>query len=395
MKKEQQEMLKFLSKIIWCKYDELDVKNSEEMEALLVEANAQGLLPLILNNIEDYNLKHPDNKIALPGTLKDTSKFIILNSVSKFYKILAKQQKLVGILEKNNIPYCFMKGTTVAVNYPKPDIRRMGDIDVFVSPNRFNEACELLLNEGYTAHGTYSEYHTAFFDEDIEIEVHNAFAGLPVGKTRNSLMFLIDACSNSKTFELNGREFKGPNTIDNAVIQLLHVIHHITEHGVGIRQLCDWMFFVNQNIDDTVWARDIYPVLKKAKLDMFAKTITMTCHEYLGLNNPDITWYKDADKEKCHNFMEYIFDSGNLGAKNKEGTGKKRDYIAQNLWDYQRERKINYSLELGIRTIKKIFTGKKSLKNVCTRVNDIETIRKRLVYLGVFSFKDSKDYAMQ
>lgn len=304
--------------------------------------------------------------------------------------ILAVQDHAVDMLEHANVKYCIIKGASVAVFYDIPEYRQSGDIDIYIHPDDFVRACDLFKEQNYEEEGTYSEYHTAYIMNGVEVEVHNSFAGLPVGKTRNSVYFLKDSCQRNEQYEIAGHTFGGPSVVDNAIIQLLHDIHHLVEHGMSVRQVCDWMMFVNKCVSDEVWDTQLKDVCKKANLDSFAKVLTKACAKYFGLANENVTWYQDADDSTVEAFMTFLMEE-----KKYIIGGKKREGLPRNLWDYQCEKKVNYNLRLISRTVSLVANRKKSIKEVTERYEQVEMLRKRLVKCAGFTYKTAKDYAMQ
>ena len=95
---------------------------------------------------------------------------------------------------------------------------------------------------------------------------------------------------------------------------LLHIVKHIDD-GLGLRQLCDWMGFVKNELNNEVWNNEFQPVLKKAGLENLACVVTKLCKIYLGLSD-EISWCDDADEKTCDELMRYVMDCGNFGKKN-------------------------------------------------------------------------------
>ena len=98
-----------------------------------------------------------------------------------------------------------------------------------------------------------------------------------------------------------------------------HYIEAYTADGLGLRQVLDWMMFVNRELDDEFWEKVFGPVAKGKGLDTLAVTVTRMCQIRLGLPAA-VTWCSDADEALCDALLANLFSSGNFGRKQKEGT---------------------------------------------------------------------------
>ncbi len=61
-----------------------------------------------------------------------------------YIRLLFEQDKLIKLLDANDIPCVILKGFAAAQYYPKPHLRAMGDIDVLVTRDRFEKAIKVL-----------------------------------------------------------------------------------------------------------------------------------------------------------------------------------------------------------------------------------------------------------
>ena len=93
------------------------------------------------------------------------------------------------------------------------------------------------------------------------------------------------------------------------------------ENGLGLRQILDWMLYVDKVLDDTLWHAEFAPLLRELGLETLALTVTRMCQMYLGLRT-DITWCANADEMLCQYLMEYILNQGNFGRKLQRGENR-------------------------------------------------------------------------
>ena len=228
------------------------------------------------------------------------------------------------------VPYVILKGTSAAQYYPNPMYRNLGDIDIMTRHEDYPAACEMLLDAGYlevTIQDTNGSIrHRSFKCNDVIVEVHAYFAMLnDVEQTKYLDELIINNINPSHVL---------PDSINGLVI-LEHIGQHL-EEGLGLRQVLDWMMFVNRCLSDEQWP-EFQAMAAKTGLEKLAITATRMCEMYLGL--PKRQWCSGTDEKLCEAFMEYILNCGNFGAK-REYTG----FRSEKLISYMRTPKATFAL---------------------------------------------------
>lgn len=250
----------------------------------------------------------------------DERLFAKWSEASKNYQIrilyvLSAQQSLVGLLKANGIKHVIIKGSAAAIYYPDPLLRMMGDVDVYVKREDFNRAAKLLEENGYV--GTEAEHHdddchSAYHKNSVCIELHKRLPIVDEGNETLLAMFekgideSVDAAIECLYFPVLPEKLNG-------MVLLFHINQHLRS-GLGLRQILDWMMFVERNIDDEAWKREYEPAFEELGMVKFAKTVTEMCKLHLGLG-ARITWCSDADHSVCEELLEYIMKKGNFGIK--------------------------------------------------------------------------------
>ena len=236
------------------------------------------------------------NDLSLPEDLLDKWDSVVLQQLSYYARYKYAQSRLA--LE---VPYIILKGTTAAQYYPHPEYRTMGDIDIMTKREDFDKAYQSLLVGGYKI-TTATEREIIFVKNGVAIELHRYFASLNDPRQCKYLDDLI--IDNINPLHIL------PDFVNGLVI-LEHIGQHL-EHGLGLRQIIDWMMFVDKCLPDEKWT-DFQPLVQEIGLEQLAKTTTNVCELYLGL--PERQWCADVDHNLCENMMNYILSSGNFGNK--------------------------------------------------------------------------------
>ena len=215
-----------------------------------------------------------------------------------------------------NMPYVILKGTNAAKYYPKPELRALGDIDIMTKRDDAEAACEALLINGYREITSTDDVkegrHRAFVKHGIPVEIHYYFAAMNDSEKAKTFDDLI-VNNIGDTHDL-------PDLI-NGLVLIEHINQHL-EHGLGLRQIIDWMMFVDKCLTDENWGTfDNY--IKRTGLETLTIVTTRMCEIYLGLS--EHSWCRNVDKKICKSLMGYILDSGNFGSKRTNE--EKKSYI--------------------------------------------------------------------
>lgn len=233
-----------------------------------------------------------------------------------FIRILHFQSALCELLQKNGIPMVILKGTAAAIYYPNPMQRTMGDIDFIVPEDSFDRAMELLAANGYEVNENpqYAR-HIEFCKDGISFEMHRFFSDGDCAAEIDGYIF--DGIHRAVIGNMYYATFPMLSSIENGLVLLAHVAHHLRE-GLGLRQILDWMMYVDRELDDAAWKDAFKDATEKIGLDTLARTATKMCQMYLGLSGR-ITWCKDADDALCTALLDNLLSSGNFGRKRGKG----------------------------------------------------------------------------
>lgn len=223
------------------------------------------------------------------------------------------QDELCQLFDAHDIKVVVVKGTAAAIYYPQPALRTMGDIDLVVLPEHYSRAKEVLLEAGYQLSGAEADRHIAFKKDGVMIELHHRFSC----EDLDIEDFVQSGIQNAERGTVEGHAFPMLPRLANGLVLLAHMRSHIRV-GLGLRQMIDWMMYVERELDDAFWASEFQAAAKAKKLDVLAITATRLCQKYLGLPER-ITWCAEADEALCKVLLESLLASGNFGVKDSAG----------------------------------------------------------------------------
>ena len=268
---------------------------------MLKEAEDQAVLGLVVD--------------AAPKAVQDKWRSHAGVVTANFVRILHYQKQLCELFKANDIPLVILKGTAAVVYYPNPAQRSMGDIDYLVSPEHFDQATELLVTNGYKIKDDpRAPRHMHVHKDNISFEQHRFFSSEGIDVER----FILEGMHHIEITEIYGTSFPMLPKLANGLVLLGHMVQHL-KSGLGLRQVIDWMMYVDRVLHDGFWEAEFQAAAREVRLEKLAIVVTRMCQKYLGLTTDDITWCADADEQLCDDLIENLLVSGNFGRRNGDG----------------------------------------------------------------------------
>ena len=224
-------------------------------------------------------------------------------------QVMHGQQKLLQLLDENHIDCVILKGSAAALSYPQPILRVMGDVDFLVRKVDYEKTADLLEKNGYQlAHEKNAkDHHYEYFKDGISYELHKRLA--IIRESDDELNALFDSgITNREIRQVGNYSFPVLPVDLNGLVLLFHINQHLRS-GLGLRQIIDWMMYVDKN-----GIEGLLPLLKKTEMEKFAFAVTAMCQKFLGLK----TIVSMEEDYPCDELMEYVLAKGNFGRKSGE-----------------------------------------------------------------------------
>lgn len=278
-----------------------------DVNAVWCEAYSQAVTLMAFHNTSDKILHQKEYnyiKTKLSNTLADNAK-------TDFEHV-----RINSLMKQAGIPCTILKGFASALYYPDPLMRSMGDVDFLIDTDDFEKAAQVLKDNGYASADKNHDVHDVYFGKVCRCEMHFQPSGIPKGKAGVKVRkYLADLLERTENVQTELGEIAVPSTFHHGLIILLHMCHHLTGDGLGLRHLCDWAVYINA-VGEEKFLAMFEKALKDIGLWEFAKTMTLICCEYLGC--PEMKWAKNADKKLADYILIDIIIGGNFGQKNAD-----------------------------------------------------------------------------
>ena len=291
------------------------VVDSMDWQELYSFASKQALLGLCFDGIERLGKEYPEEL-----RLNPIGRELLMTWMGKAQQIRRQNMKvntvaskLFSMLREDGLRCCILKGQGNALMYPNPYSRTPGDIDVWIDASR--ERIMEYAQKKFELEDDIRLQHLETSLDGVPVELH-FFPGImnnPVYNTRLQKWFKRNAdlqCSNVVTLPDCIGEIAIPTTAFNVIYQLTHLYHHFFDEGIGMRQIIDYYYVVNN--DELLVIRDtLQKELKHLGLWKFAGAVMYVLHEALGLSEEKMI--APMDEKRGELLLAEILEGGNFG----------------------------------------------------------------------------------
>ena len=309
-----------------------NVVASIDWQKLYSFASKQAILGLCFDGIERLGEEYPEE---LKQNL--TGRELLIAWMGKAQQIRRQNMKvnvvaskLYSMLREDGFRCCILKGQGNALMYPNLYSRTPGDIDVWVNASRKEiteyAKCHFELEDDIRFH----HFETTMDGVPVELHFFPGIMNNPIYNARLQKWFKRNAdlqCSNVVSLPDGIGEIAIPTTAFNVIYQLTHLYHHFFDEGIGMRQIIDYYYVVNN--DELLVIKDtLQKELKHLGLWKFARAVMYVLHEALGLSEEKMIAPMDEKRGKL--LLAEILNGGNFGQHftkyghfTQQGTAKK------------------------------------------------------------------------
>ena len=278
-------------------------------------ASKQAILGLCFDGISRLGQEYPDElkKNPIGRDLLMTWMGAAQQIHRQNMKVNAVAGKLYSKFREDGLRCCILKGQGNALMYSNPYSRTPGDIDVWI----------------YASRERIMEYARKKFElgDDIRLQhLDTSLDGVPVELhffpcSMNNLIYHARLqkwfrgnadlqCSHIVGLPDGAGEIAVPTSAFNVVYQLTHLYHHFFDEGIGMRQIIDYYYVVNN--DELLANKDtLQNELKHLGVWKFAGAVMYVLHEALGLSEEKMIAPMDEKRGKL--LLAEILNGGNFG----------------------------------------------------------------------------------
>lgn len=255
--------------------------------ALKALADQQGLTAVVLDGLNVVINKRTDIRNDWFPSQVMTIQWIgeVLQNYEAMYKQYVKSiSSLAGFYSQHGYKMMVMKGYACSLDWPKPEHRPTGDIDIW----QFGEwklADVALAKEKDIVIDNSHHHHTVFTWQGFTVENHYDFINVHHHKSHKELEKVLKKLGEDDSYyvELNGEKVYLPSPNLHALFLLKHAALHFVGTELTFRQILDWAFFLHKHGKEVDW-KMLLPVIDEYGMTPFLNTLNSICVEDFGFD---------------------------------------------------------------------------------------------------------------
>lgn len=263
--------------------DTLAIPEDVNWKAMKALSKRQGLSAVVLNALNHTELTRP-----LPRELRFRWLGEVLQTYQERYRQYEKAiSSLAAWYNRHGYKMMILKGYACSLDWPVPEHRPCGDIDIWLF-GRQKEA-DKELSAWFKEHAPESKvdnshhHHTVFEWEGFTVENHYDFVNVHAHGHGAAMEAIFKELGRDDAYSVDvcGEKVYLPCPNLNALFLLLHMAYHFASVGSPLRQVIDWAFFVKNHAGEIDW-KWLIATLEQFYLKDFFNCINAICVEDLG-----------------------------------------------------------------------------------------------------------------
>lgn len=289
-----------------------------DWQALYTMAQKQAVVGLVFWAVRllPREVQPPRKEIFLPW-LSDVESIY-----SRSEQVRATCRRVTERFHKEGFHACLLKGQSAASLYPDYRLRTTGDIDLWIWPTdvtlgardslRARRARIIKYVRRYFPHEEAVYHHIDFnMLSSTQMELHFTPSWMNSPRRNGWLQHWFEREAPRQFGEVDGEAgFRSPTPDFNAVYMLLHIFRHLFNEGIGLRQIVDYYYLLQQP-DVFQQKEKIVSNLRHLGLLRFCGALMWVLHELFGLEEAQML-VPPRQQEGRHLLSEILL-AGNFG----------------------------------------------------------------------------------
>lgn len=252
----------------------------------------QGLAAITVDGLQMIYEADSDMKSNLDGPEFEEMKYdwfgFCLTVVKEYNAHAAILAHLAKFFQNQQVPMMLLKGYGLSLDYPIPNHRPPGDIDIYLW-DKWKIADRMVEKKLDISVNNSRHHHSVFIFEDYLVENHYDFVNVHSHRSSKSVELtfknLAEDRSKAIKHELpDGSEIFFPSPNLNILFVLRHCASHFAAESINLRQLLDWVLFVDRHHGDVDWAL-FWTEVDKMGMARFTLCVIAIATEQLGFDS--------------------------------------------------------------------------------------------------------------
>ena len=252
-----------------------------ELQAL---AERQGLLAVVLDGLD---VLVRDGRLPRERDMEPMQKKMWIGQALQNYEYRYELYRraiaeMAAFYNAHGFRMMVLKGYACSLDWPKPEHRPTGDIDIWQF-GQYREADALLSLEKGVSVDSSHHHHTVFYWRDFMVENHYDFINVHHHRSNVEYEKTLKKFGgdDSHFVELYGEKVYLPSANLHALFLLKHTMLHFASGEISMRQVLDWGFFLEKHGEAVDWPY-VMSVLEEFGMRKLFDVFNAICVEDLG-----------------------------------------------------------------------------------------------------------------
>lgn len=249
-----------------------------DWKAIKSLSTRQGLTGIVIDGVEHLPEKVRPSKSVLLEWIGN----VIQSYEYRYNQCKRSIAELAGFYNSHGFRMMVLKGYACALDWPRPEHRPCGDIDIWLFGKQ-QEVDDILTKEKQIKIDKSHHHHTVFNWDEFTVENHYDFVNVYANRSSTELEKIFKELGRDDSYfvEVYGEKVYLPSPNLHALFLIKHMASHFAAAEITLRQVLDWAFFVEKHHKDVDWDW-LLSLLRKFHMMDFFNIINAICVENLG-----------------------------------------------------------------------------------------------------------------
>ncbi len=313
---------------------EASLPEQTDWDAIEVLAKQQGLWGVLFDGVGNLSQNYRPPQVTWLRWIGE-----VMQGYEQRYELYQQAiAKLAAFYNSHGYKMMLLKGYACSMNWPKPEHRPCGDIDIWQF-GQYKRADKDLTQEFGVRVDHSHQHHTVFQWQGFTVENHFDFVNVYAHRSSRELEKTFKRLGGDDTHavEVLGHKVYLPSPNLHALFLLRHAMAHFAAKELTLRQMIDWTFFVEKQGSGVDWSW-LLNVLDNYHMRDFFNCLNAICMEDLGFSG-DLFPNLQLGPSMKNRVVEDILSPAFTGAMPKQ-------LFPRVVWKYRRWKANEWKREL-------------------------------------------------
>ena len=263
----------------------VSIPEQVDWNAIETLAVQQGLSGVLVDGVE----KLPDGQRPPKPVLLQWIGETLQGYEYRYELYLRTIAEMAAFYNEHGFRMMVLKGYACCLDWPKPEHRPVGDIDIWQfgqqrEADKELEASFKVQDPSFKIDRSH-HHHTVFDWHDFMVENHYDFVNVYAHKSSRELEKIFKELGQDESHfvEVYGEKVYLPSPNLHALFLIKHMVSHFAAANITLRQVLDWAFFVQAHTKEIDW-KWLVGLLEKYHMKDFYCCLNAICVEDLGFS---------------------------------------------------------------------------------------------------------------